>query len=317
MNRFLRTFAVAAVTVAAPLAALAADWTPPGPIKLMIGFGAGGGADTQARLIAEAIEAKHGWTILPEQVTGNSGLNLLTALKDEPADGTAIGMIVTETMAYNLVASPESGLNAGDFTPLATTAAFQMGLVAMADGEFSSWEQVKAAAEAGKAVRFGTATTRQGDMAYHLGKGAGIDFNIVSVKGGKAIMNGLRGGDLDIGWVAGAQAKAVAQGEMINVARGIDTPLRETPEAPSITDIGSQFYLDGYFMFAAPGGMDPAVRDALAGAIAEVLADSGTGASQLVTRAFGGATVIKGDELDAMLAKAAGDSQALLKDVTE
>ena len=35
-----------------------AEWKPSGPIKLMIAFAAGGGADTQARLIAEALEAK-------------------------------------------------------------------------------------------------------------------------------------------------------------------------------------------------------------------------------------------------------------------
>lgn len=317
MQRFLKSCAVLAATALAPVLAMADDWTPPGPIKLMIGFSAGGGADTQARLIAEAIEGKTGWNILPEQVTGNSGLNLLAALSKEPGDGSAIGMIVSETLAYNLVAAPESGLKAKDFTPLATTAAFQLGLVAMAGGEFDSWEKIQTAAAAGKTVRFGTATTRQGDMAYHLGKGAGIDFNIVSVKGGKAIMNGMRAGDLDIGWVAGAQAKPVAQGEMVNVARAIPTPLRETPDAPSITDLGSKFYLDGYFMFVAPQGLNPEAREAIAGAIEDALSDSETDAAKLVNRAFGGPTVITGDDLDAMLAKAAEDSRALLEDVAE
>ena len=47
----LITAAVAALGIAvSAVSATAADWTPPGPIKLMIAFAAGGGADTQARL---------------------------------------------------------------------------------------------------------------------------------------------------------------------------------------------------------------------------------------------------------------------------
>jgi len=53
MKKFV-TAAVAALGIAAStVSATAQDWTPPGPIKLMIAFAAGGGADTQARLIAE------------------------------------------------------------------------------------------------------------------------------------------------------------------------------------------------------------------------------------------------------------------------
>ena len=61
MKRTLKA-AIAAIglTVTATVG-MAADWTPPGPIKLMIAFRAGGGADTQARLIAEALEEKMGW----------------------------------------------------------------------------------------------------------------------------------------------------------------------------------------------------------------------------------------------------------------
>ncbi|MEC8204989.1 MAG: sulfatase-like hydrolase/transferase, partial [Pseudomonadota bacterium] len=44
-----------------------AEWKPSGPITMMIAFAAGGGADTQARMIAEELEKRHGWKIIPEQ----------------------------------------------------------------------------------------------------------------------------------------------------------------------------------------------------------------------------------------------------------
>jgi len=47
-----KTALAAASAVIISTGVQAADWAPKGPIKLMIAFAAGGGADTQARLIA-------------------------------------------------------------------------------------------------------------------------------------------------------------------------------------------------------------------------------------------------------------------------
>jgi len=316
MKKILQIGATALSLAVVPFAVFASDWAPAGPIKLMIGYGAGGGADTQARLIAEGIEAQTGWSILPEQVTGNSGLNLLSKLKEEPANGTAIGMVVTEVLSYVLPAAPESGLTLEEFTPLTTVASFQLGLVAMANGKFNTWEAVKAAAEAGQTIRIGAATSRQADMAYHFGRSAGVDFNIVEVKGGKAIMNGLVAGDLDIGWVAGAQSKSVKAGDMVNIARAIADPLRDSPNAPAITDLGSSFLMEGHFLFVAPGNMDPAARSAIANAIANALNDPETKAAGFVNRAFGGPSIVAGSDLDALIAAQTKDSIALLADVS-
>ena len=57
MKRIFKA-AVAAVGFTALATSAMAEWTPPGPIKLMIAFAAGGGADTQARMIAEELETK-------------------------------------------------------------------------------------------------------------------------------------------------------------------------------------------------------------------------------------------------------------------
>jgi tripartite-type tricarboxylate transporter receptor subunit TctC len=282
---------------------------------MYIGFAAGGGADTQARLIAQGLEEKFGWTVIPQQVPGNSGLNLAAELAEAPADGTAIGMVVSETLTYSALAAGNPSLQLENFTPVATTAQFQMGLVAMDGGDFDSWDKVMTEAEAGTPIRFATASDRQADMAWHLGQSVGIDFNIVEVRGGAGVMDGLRGGDVDIGWVAGAQSKSVQQGEMTNIARGIKTPLADTPDAPVITDLGSDYLLDGYFMFIAPGGLDPAAREALGSAIRAVAEDSSTDANAMLTKAFGGPAVVTGESLDIYMEHSVEDAAALIEAV--
>ncbi|MBL6428945.1 MAG: tripartite tricarboxylate transporter substrate-binding protein [Maritimibacter sp.] len=315
MTTIIKPLIAAAALCAAPLVAQAQDWTPPGPITMYIGFAAGGGADTQARLIAQGLEEKFGWTVIPQQAPGNSGLNLAAELANAPADGTAIGMVVSETLTYSALAAGDPALQLDKFTPVATTAQFQMGLVAMSGGTFDSWDKVKAAAEAGTPIRFATASDRQADMAWHLGQKVGIDFNIVEVRGGAGVMDGLRGGDVDIGWVAGAQSKSVTQGEMTNIARGIKTPLADTPDAPVITDLGSDYLLDGYFMFIAPGDMDPAARAAIGDAIRAVAEDSSTDANGMLTKAFGGPAVVTGEDLDIYMQHSVEDAAKLIEAV--
>ena len=295
----------------------AADWKPSGPIKLMIAFKAGGGADTQARLIAEALEKEHGWKIIPEQVTGKGGVVLAQALAKEPNDGSTIGMMVTETLAYNRVAAKKSGLELKDFTPLTTTAGFQMGIIAKTDKGWKTMNDVFAAAKAGEKIRMGAMAPKLADLGYLLGKANEVEFNIVMAKGGKGVMNGIYADDLDVGFAAGPQAKGVKAGELVNLASGLTEPLKLSPDAPTFKDLGLPYTADGYFMFAAPAGLPDEARKALTSAIAKVITDPETKAGQMITKAFGEATVIQGEDLDNYLVNASKKAQELIKAASE
>ena len=48
-----------------------------------------------------------------------------------------------------------------------------------------------------------------------------MEFNIIEVKGGKAVMNGVNAGEMDIGFMAGIQAKGVAAGDLVNFASAL------------------------------------------------------------------------------------------------
>ncbi len=302
----LATFSVALISVAH---ADGHGWKPSGPIKMIIAFAAGGGADTQARLIADDIQTATGWEVIPEQVTGKGGVNALVALKDMPADGTAIAMVVTESLGYNAAASKGSGIVPSGFTGLTTTAGFQMGVVAKADKGWSSFEDMLAEAKNGN-LRFGTMSPRLSDLAFLLGEAQGVEFNIVQVAGGRAVMNGVQAGDMDLGFMAGIQRKGVASGDLVNLASALSEPLVQTPDAPTFADLGVQFNADGYFVFVAPGSMDPKARDAITAAIVE--ATKSGQASGMINNAFGGAVTIQGAELDALLQSDFESASALM-----
>jgi len=268
-------------------------------------------------MIAEELEASHGWKIIPEQLTGKGGANLAAAMKDMPNDGTVIGMLITDVFGYSLAAAKRKPYAQSDFTHLTTTAGFQMGVVAMTSKGWKSWDDVIAAAKAGEEIRFGVMSPRLADLAYLLGKAQGVEFNIVSVKGGKGVMNGLNAGDLDIGWGAGIQTKAVLAGDMVNLVSGISRPLAISPDAPLMSDVGVDFNADGYFMFGAPAGIPDDARAALTDAIVEIVNDPSTKVNGLLSKAFGGAITISGADLDAALAADEASAAELLKAVSE
>ncbi|WP_136439405.1 Bug family tripartite tricarboxylate transporter substrate binding protein [Pacificoceanicola onchidii] len=315
MKKTLKLAAAALAGVCISTAAFAQDWTPPGPIKMMIAFAAGGGADTQARLIAEELEARHGWKIIPEQVTGKGGLNAVNALKGEATDGTAIAMIVTETLGYNM-ASAKAG-QPTDVTPISTTAGTQMAVVSLASKGWKTLGDVIEAAKGGEQIRFGVMTGQLGDLAYIIGKENGVDFNIISVRGGKAVMNGLNAGDMDIGFGAGVQAKAVASGDMVELASARSDALINSPDAPLLTDYGVSYVNETAFMFAGPPNMDAGARDAIAAAIADVVNAEGGKANAFITRAFGGPVVLHGAELESAVQNDFDASGALIQAASE
>ena len=317
----MRTIVKAALaglaTLAVSTSAMAADWKPPGPIKLLIAFKAGGGTDTQARLIAEELEKRKGWKIVPEQLTGKGGAVLAAAMKDMPNDGSVIGMLVTDTFGYSLVASKKPPYATDDFSMLTTTAGFQMGIVALASKGYKSWDDVIKAAKAGEKIRFGAMSPRLADMAYLISKHYGVEFNIVMVKGGKGVMNGLNAGDLDIGWGAGIQTKAVLAGDMVNLVSGLSKRLSASPDAPTLRELGIDTDSDGYFMFTAPAGLSDEARAAISDAIADVVNDPETKAAKFINKGFGGVVVIKGADLDAQIAREQDGVRALLKAVSD
>ena len=59
MKSFVLSAAIAAVTMLGTTTGALAEWKPNGPIKLMIAFAAGGGADTIARAIGDEVQKQY------------------------------------------------------------------------------------------------------------------------------------------------------------------------------------------------------------------------------------------------------------------
>ena len=311
----LKFFAKAAIAVglaAGATSSAAADWKPSGPVNLMIAFTAGGGADTQARLVAAELEKRKGWKIVPQNVTGKGGGVMATKLKSQPNDGLTIGIAVTETFGYNILAAKKRSYEVDDFTFITTTAGSQMGLVAKADRGWKTIRDTIAEAKSGKAIKVGAMSQKLADIAYTIEQKFDVRFNVVMLKGGRAVVNAVTAGDVDMGWGAGIQNKAVKAGDLVNLLSGERKRLALSPDAPTLGELGIPFEAGASFVIVAPKGIPDDARKGIANGIAEVLNDKSTKAAQFVQRAFGGPKLISGDALDKMIASQIASSTKLM-----
>ncbi len=290
-----------------------ADWKPSGPVNLMIAFTAGGGADTQARLIATELEARKGWKIIPQNVTGKGGAVMAAKLKSQPNDGLTIGIAVTETFAYNVVVARKKTYEAQDFTFITTTAGSQMGLVAKSSSGWKSIHDLVKAAQGGQTIKLGAMSQRLADLTYVMGEKLGIRFNTVMLRGGRAVVNAVTAGDVDVGWGAGIQNRGVKAGDLVNLVSAEKGRLGISPDVPNLYELGIPFDNAAKFVFVAPRGIPDPARTAYASAIAEVLNDGSTKAAQFVKRAFGGPQLISGAELEQLITDSIKNSRALLE----
>lgn len=297
------TIAGLALAVAMAPAAALAEWQPKGPITLNIAFKAGGGADTQARLIGEELAARKGWKIIYKNVTGKGGGNLARAMKGGNNDGHTIGMAVTSTFSYDPLVSKKAGYTAADFDYIITTAPTQMGLVVRADSGWKTVDDLAAAAKDGKALKFAIMAPMLADAAYLIGKKYDVKFNRVKAKGGRGVLNGLMAKDVDVGFIAGIHVKGVKAGELVNLASAEADRLGMSPDVPTLKELGIPYSFGVKFLVFAPKGMPADAREAIGNAFKEIMSDESTKARQFVQRAFGTPPLLTGAELDKFMAE--------------
>jgi tripartite-type tricarboxylate transporter receptor subunit TctC len=305
--------AIAAAALVAIAAPASAEWKPKGPIKMMIAFRAGGGADTQARLIAEGITKAKGWKIIPQATPGAGGITMARKLKNEPKDGLSIGILINETFAYNMLATKKPGFSEKDFTMLTTISGSQMGMIAKKDRGWKTFADVLAEAKKGKVFKAGAMSQKLADGLYVLAKANNVKFNTVMFKGGKGVLDAVVAGDVDFGWAAGIQVRGVRAGDLVNLMSGETTKLKISPDAPLAKEFGADFDFGANFMFVAPAGIPADAREALTRAISDAATDKDSKANKFIVRAFGAPKIISGAALDKLIADSIKQSQALLK----
>jgi tripartite-type tricarboxylate transporter receptor subunit TctC len=96
----IRSMLALLIAVASGSAATAQDY-PNKPIRIIVGFAAGGIADLGARLLADHITRKTGQPVVVENRTAAAGTVAAQAVARSPADGYTLGLVLSGQLVIN------------------------------------------------------------------------------------------------------------------------------------------------------------------------------------------------------------------------
>ncbi|OWU85831.1 hypothetical protein ATO6_02710 [Oceanicola sp. 22II-s10i] len=268
----IRTILAAAALAVAGAGSAMAEWAPSGPIKLWIGFGAGGETDTLGRLIAQKMGESTGWDFVVENKPGGGGIAMFTQLQAVPADGMTLGMGVTMPVLVNLTIRPdEIPFNLDSFDYLHTVALAQLAIIAPADAPFDDLAGlVEYSKEKGGALVAFDAKPQELLMNFVNGQSeAGL--KPVSTKSSAEALQQVLGGHVDAAFNAGAHIPQLEAGKVKMIASANAVRHSYAPDTATVQEQGFDIYVDPYFYIAAPAGLPAEAKTALAEAIGQAL----------------------------------------------
>jgi tripartite-type tricarboxylate transporter receptor subunit TctC len=236
----------------------------PVPLKVLVGFGAGGSADLAARLLAERLKDELGRPVVVENRVGAGGRIAAEALKNAAPNGATVMLapIVVPVLAP-LVYKKLNYDAQKDLVPVAHIADFQFGVSVKADSPIRSIADLLPVVK--KTPTLGTfGSPAPGSLPHFfgvmIGNKTGLDMVHVPYNGGAQLMTALIGDQVTLGIDT-----LVDQGEMHRSGR---TRILATsgltrnalfPDVPTLRESGFKDLVGvGWFALFAPIGTDSA-----------------------------------------------------------
>ena len=122
----LVSLALAALAAAASSAWAQADY-PTRPIRVIVGFAAGGGNDLFARLVGQKLSENIGQPVIIENKAGAGGRIAVEFVKNQPADGYTVMVAASGQMAIAAAIYPKLSYHpTRDFVPISMIASFPL-----------------------------------------------------------------------------------------------------------------------------------------------------------------------------------------------
>ncbi len=259
--------AALAATATAPAAgALATSppaWTPDRPIRLIVGFSAGGSTDTTARLVAQALSERLGQPVVVENRPGAGGNIAAEAAARSAPDGYTLFMATSGIMAANQAlyrSLPFDSLR--DFAPISLVAFVPNLIVIHPDVPARTLAEFIAHAKAnpGKlnygSAGAGTSLHLAGSL---LAARAGIDMVHVPYRGGAPAATDLLAGKIQM--IASPMVEVLGQVQAGRLRPLAVTTARRSstlPDIPTVAETLPGFEVALWNAIVGPAGMPPA-----------------------------------------------------------
>jgi len=244
---------------------------PTKPVRIVVGFPPGGGADLVGRLIAEQLGKNLGTQFIVVNTTGASGTIAATAVAKAEADGYTLFLATTPLLLTpHLNNVPYDAL--ASFTPIGRVADGPFGVVVLSESPFRSIADVLAAAKGNPGqLNYGSggAASTSHFAGQLLRVMAKVDIQSVPYTGLPAAIAAVLGGQIQLAFTDLPPALGqVRAGRLRIIAVTSAGRVAMLPDVPTVAESGIPGYqLSIWYGMLAPAGMPKTVIDRLEGAL--------------------------------------------------
>ena len=262
MKSFLSRCALALVALLplATLNAAAADAYPSKPIKILVGYSAGGAVDAIARSVGQRMAVTLGQPVIVENKPG-AGTNIaVKALIASPPDGYTLLLGANALSVNPSLFQPAPYDLERDFTPVSLVGRVPVVLAVREGSEIKTLAQLSVATKA-KPESISVATPGNGStphLAMELFQHtAGLSWRHVPYKGGAQALTDVLGGHVDVVAVNALEALPLVKGGKLRVL-AVMSPERSAmlPGVPTVAESGYPgFESSVWYGFVAPAGL--------------------------------------------------------------
>lgn len=275
MFNILKTAAMTTIAIAS--ATVFAQDYPTKPVKIVVTYPPGGGADIMARLIAQKLTISLGQSFVVENKPGASGqIAALSVAKSEP-DGYTL-MVDASSYAVNPTLYPKLPYDPKKaFAPITTLALFPNMLVVSPGFPAKSVKELVTMAKA-QPGKISYASSGNGSAQHLAGElfkqQAGVDLQHIAYKGGGPAMNDVIAGHVPVFFANMASGLGyVKSGKLTALAATGTKRSANMPDLPTMAESGVSGYdVYEWNVLVAPAGTPPAIISKLHAEVKKVLA---------------------------------------------
>ena len=268
-NAWVRRFATSVAAVVAALAiggapsAQSADDYPSKPVQIIVAYGAGGGTDRQARLLAPALEKALGQPVVVQNLPGGGGQVAATAVLRAAPDGYSI--LATNQPDLNMSSVLKGAPYKVDDLRVIMVDLFDPRIVLVRkDSPIKTFDAFveKAKANPGKLTVSISQGGAQEQFAKWLFSKLQLDVRLVGYKGGSKAANAMVGGQVDA-TVGDDSARLNIREKAHALLLGAPQKSPRWPEAPTLVEALKAYgitpptpdFLGRYGVYAVPSAL--------------------------------------------------------------
>jgi tripartite-type tricarboxylate transporter receptor subunit TctC len=238
--------------------AQAQEWPKQQPIKILVGFAAGGGNDVFARLVAQKLTEKLGQTVVVENRTGAGSIIAFDATARAAADGYTLLIAPFGATIVNPAVYAKLPYDPAQLLPLSIVASFPFVLVVRSDAGINSVADLVAAAKAQPdKANYGIPSVTFQLLGEQLKQRTGAPFEHIPFRGTNEVLAAMLSGQLLMSFVdPGPLLGHLKGGRVKALAHSGSTRFPLLPDVPTMEEVGFKgVSMDSFMGFMAQRGL--------------------------------------------------------------